>query len=101
MATTDVLEFIKKRRKKRRRRLLGIYDPNDGLEVNTIMFAPHASLLGSRMSTFDNVVYERVGARNLRAISIARCMGRINKYKSLNVNPLKMNLEGKGHNDDN
>jgi hypothetical protein len=64
-----------------------IYDPKDGLDVNKLKWGWSISALRAQMSLHDNPsVYQRVGNGSLRELGIMRHVGRVNRYKSLNLN---------------
>ena len=85
--------MAKKRRRRRRGFDYRIYDPKDGIDIHRIVTggsgnASRKKILISQFE-YDNVFIEMNGDRWAKEVSIMRRIRKINRYKSMKVNPDK------------
>ena len=69
-----------------------IYDPSDGLYVNTIRYGSRVSSCKSLMTDFDSdmvMILSPDGKHSFRKVSVVGSVRKINRYKSTVLNGLK------------
>ena len=92
------MAFGKRRKKPGYRDTVRVYDAKDGLDVNKIKWGWHISSHRHVMSQHDNSSFYERRDGNFRELGIVKRVGRINRYKSLTLNPQIGLLNRKAYN---